>query len=83
MPDEASEVIQNRKVVNLPMLIQLKLAARRHQDFADVVSLIRHNQLDESFQNKLHPTVRPDYIECLEEKRREDEYARRLDQEEE
>ncbi|HYT89313.1 MAG TPA: hypothetical protein VEL76_11460, partial [Gemmataceae bacterium] len=58
----------------LVTLIQLKLAAGRYQDFADVVNLIRAHELDESFQEKLHSSVRRDYIECLEEKRREDEY---------
>jgi hypothetical protein len=67
-------------VVDLPTLIQLKLAARRYQDFADVVNLIRANNLDESFQGKLHPSVQGDFIECLEEKRREDEYEARQDQ---
>lgn len=61
--------------VNLPTLIQLKLAARRHQDFGDVVNLIRENNLDESFLENLHPSLKQDYIECLEEKRREDEYV--------
>ena len=62
--------------------IQLKLAARRHQDFADVVNLIHFNNLDESFADGLHPSVRRDYIECLEEKRRDDEYeARKVDHE--
>jgi hypothetical protein len=60
-------------------LIQLKLAARGHYDFGDVVSLIRIHQLDESFLEKIHPAVRPDFIECLEEKRREDEYEARED----
>ncbi len=67
------------KVVNLPTLIELKLAARRWQDFADVVNLIRVNRLDESFGEQLHPSVRRDYVECLEEKRREDEYEARED----
>jgi hypothetical protein len=78
-PAEASQPIEKVQIVTLPSLIALKLAARRHQDFADVVNLIRHNNLDESFQEKLHPAVRRDYIECLEEKRREDEYAIRQD----
>ena len=56
---------------------QLKLAARRYQDFADVVQLIRAHQLEEAFANRLHPSLQPDYIECLEEKRREDEYEAR------
>jgi hypothetical protein len=84
-PDPAAvrERIENIEVVNLPTLIELKLAARRYQDFADVVSLIRAHQLDESFADRLHASVRNDYIECLEEKRREDEYeARQLGAEE-
>ncbi len=78
-PDPAAvrERIENIEVVNLPTLVQLKLAARRYQDFADVVSLIRIHRLDESFADRLHPTVRSDYIECLEEKRREEEYEAR------
>lgn len=79
-PADVSEVIDNRRVVNLPTLIQLKLAARRYQDFADVVSLIRANGLDESFLPRLHPAVHADFTECLEEKRREDEYEARQDQ---
>jgi hypothetical protein len=78
-PDPAAvgEVIETTRVVNLPTLIQLKLAARRYQDFGDVVALIRVHGLDESFADRLHPSVRGDYIECLEEKRREDEYEAR------
>jgi hypothetical protein len=81
-PDPAAvrETIEQKCVVNLPTLIELKLAARRHRDFGDVVELIRFNDLDETFQEKLHPSVRRDYIECLEEKRRDDEYEARLDQ---
>jgi hypothetical protein len=78
-PAAVSEVIDNLRVVDLVTLVELKLAARRFQDFADVVSLIRCNQLDEAFQAKLHPSVRGDYVGCLEEKRREDEYEARLD----
>jgi cobalamin-dependent methionine synthase I len=66
--------------VNLPTLVQLKLAARRYQDFADVVALIRANNLDEAFAEQLHTSVRQDYVECLEEKRREDEYETRQDE---
>ena len=80
-PDPAvvSEVIDQVRVIDLPTLIQLKLAARRYQDFADVVKLIEFNNLDESFADRLHESVRRDYIECLEEKRREDEYLARDD----
>jgi hypothetical protein len=43
------------------------------------VNLIGANRLDESFMSRLHPSVHRDFIECLEEKRREDEYERRQD----
>jgi len=76
-PESVSEIIDKIHVINLATLIQLKLAARRHQDFADVVNLINKRGLDESFLQYLHPSVRRDFIECLEEKRREDEYLKR------
>jgi len=78
-PSEVSEIIDKHSVVNLPTLIVLKLAARRYKDFGDVVELIRVNDLDESFLDRLHATVRQDFLECLEEKRREDEYEARQD----
>lgn len=76
-PDEASEEIDQIRVVSLVQLIQLKLAARRYYDFGDVVFLIRVHNLDESFADRLHASVHSDYIECLEEKRREEEYEAR------
>ncbi len=76
-PTEASEEIEKIRVLTLPQLIQLKLAAHRYYDFGDVVFLIRTHNLDESFQQQLHPSVHRDFIECLEEKRREDEYLAR------
>jgi hypothetical protein len=76
-PDEASEEIDKARVLTLPQLIQLKLAARRHGDFYDVELLIRAHDLDESFRKQLHPSVRQDYLECLDEKRRQDEYEAR------
>jgi hypothetical protein len=76
-PAAVSEVIDKHHVVNLATLVQLKLAARRHRDFGDVVELIRVHNLDESFQMKLHSSVHQDFIECLEEKRREEEYEAR------
>jgi hypothetical protein len=80
-PDPAAvqQQIGNLPYVNLTTLVQLKLAARRHKDFGDVVELIRAHGLDEAFADKLHPSVRSDYIECLDEKRREDEYEARED----
>lgn len=81
-PSTASETIDDYQVLDLPTLLQLKLAARRHQDFADVVNLIGVHKLEESFADRLHLSVRGDYLECLEEKRREDLYqARQLGEE--
>jgi hypothetical protein len=76
-PEVVSEEIKRIQVLNLPTLIQLKLAARRHSDLGDVVYLIRVHDLSESFKHQLHPAVEQDFIECLEEKRREDEYEAR------
>jgi len=45
--------------------------------FGDVVFLIRTHNLDESFLQQLHASVHKDFIECLEEKRREDDYLAR------
>jgi hypothetical protein len=79
-PARVSEVIDERHVLNLATLIELKLAAGRYKDFGDVVELIRVHDLDERFGDALHPSVRGDFIECLEEKRREDEYEARQDE---
>ena len=76
-PGEAGVKIDDIQVVSLPQLIQLKLAARRYYDFGDVVFLIRVHNLDERFMDQLHPSVHRDFLECLEEKRREDEYEAR------
>jgi hypothetical protein len=73
-PADVAETIEKIQVIDLPTLVQLKLAARRYRDFGDVVELIRCNDLDETFAARLHPAVRGDFTECLEEKRREDEY---------
>ncbi len=76
-PAESSQEIDKIQVLTLPQLIQFKLAARRHYDFGDVVFLIRTHNLDESFLQQVHASVHQDFIECLEEKRREDEYLSR------
>jgi hypothetical protein len=76
-PTEASEEIEKIRVLTLPHLIQLKLAARRFYDFGDVVFLIRTHNLDEAFLKQIHSSVHRDFVECLEEKRREDEYLAR------
>ena len=79
-PVDVSTMVDDLRVIDLPTLVQLKLAAGRYQDFADVVNLIRENSLDESFETKLAVSIRGDFFECLEERRREDEYERRQDQ---
>src|SRR5262245_14739299 len=76
-PKQTRQEIEKVQVITLPQLIQLKLAPRRYYDFGDVVFLIRVHDLDESFLDRLHPSVHQDFIECLEEKRREDEYDAR------
>jgi hypothetical protein len=42
-----------------------------------VVELTRANHLEDAFADQLHPSIRRDYIECLEEMRREDDYLAR------
>ncbi len=79
-PVAVSQLMDDLHVVDLPTLIQLKLAAGRYQDFADVVNLARANELDESLLAKLAPSVQSDFIECLEEMRREDHYEARRNQ---
>ena len=78
-PEAVSVVIEGHHVVNLANLVQLKLAARRHKDFGDVVSMIQVHNLDESFLDKLHPSLHRDFVECLEEKRREETYEAEQD----
>jgi len=76
-PADVAQLIENASVVNLETLIELKLAAGRYRDFGDVVELIRIHNLEESFCNQFHPSVRGDFIECLDEMRRELEYEAR------
>lgn len=79
-PPSVTRRIDGQRVVNLKTLVELKLAARRWKDFADVIELIRANHLGGSFGAKLHPYVRRDFIECLEEFRREEDYEKRQDE---
>lgn len=72
-PAEVREKIDDIYFINLATLICLKLAAFRPKDYADVVDLIRVNNLDESFLDRLHPTLHHDYLEALAHRRREDE----------
>jgi hypothetical protein len=73
-PSEASVVLNGVGYLTLLWLIQVKLARHWFRDLADVVSLILANNLDETFGEHLHPSVRADFIECLGEKRREEHH---------
>jgi hypothetical protein len=73
-PATVAVTIESVRVVGFVTLMQIKLARGRHRDFGDVVSLIACHNLDESFADRLHPSVRLCYMECLDEKRREDEF---------
>jgi len=76
-PMDVRELIDDVHYVDFVTLIQLKLSSRRHRGLADVIELIRTKGLDETFLDRIHPSVRQDFIKCLEEKRREDEYDAR------
>ena len=73
-PADTREEWGQMQVVPLATLIELKLAAHWYYDLGDVVSLIQARELDESFAEQLHPAVRVDYLKCLDEKRRDDEF---------
>lgn len=78
-PAEVSLNIDNVNVADCTSLIAINLAARRPQYLADTVELIRLKRLDESFAEQLHPSLRPDFLRCLEAVRREDEFNARDD----
>jgi hypothetical protein len=59
-------------------LVCLKLAAGQFYDLADVVSLIAALKLDESFAERLHPSLRRAFIGCLEELKRDEEFDARI-----
>jgi hypothetical protein len=79
-PKKVSQKIRDIRFVDLATLIELKLAAGRSKDVADVVDLIRANDLDESFLDRLHSSVQEDFVEYLEARRREDIYEARHDE---
>ncbi|MEO6594571.1 MAG: hypothetical protein ABIP94_07445, partial [Planctomycetota bacterium] len=69
-PDPADVAIERegKRYLDLARLVELKLASGlsapdRLQDFADVLSVIRSNQLGEHFADQLHPYVQPKYRE--------------------
>ena len=73
-PQEASETRETYRVLTLPWLIQLKLAANTHGDAADAVYLIQGLELDEAMIEQLHPSAHERYRYCLAMKRRDDKW---------
>ena len=71
-PAEAATRIDGLAYIQLPRLVELKLASGmtggmpRLRDLADVIALIEAVPLDLSFVDKLDPYVRPKYIEIWE-----------------
>jgi len=79
-PDPSeSQVIEQIPVPSLARLIELKLVTWRLQDWADVVVLIRANNLDEQFAERLDPVVRLAYLQCYDQKVEEDRYNPEID----
>ncbi len=74
-PSEAVE-IEGLRTVSLERLIELKLVTWRFRDWGDVVELIRRNNLDEAFAERVDPLVRMAYVECYDQKVEEDKYER-------
>lgn len=70
-PADVATRIDQIRVVNLPTLIQLKLASGtapgRRKDLGDVQELIRTLNLAESFAEQLDPSVRDSYRELWNE----------------
>jgi hypothetical protein len=78
-PVSVTERIDGCCYVDLRTLVELKLAMWRFRDLADVSALIGVHKLNESFADRLDPSVRSDYLDCLEERHREDEHEARED----
>ncbi len=83
-PDPAgvTEKIGGAKFVNLPTLINLKLASgmtqpSRRRDLADIQDLIRALALDERYAEDLDPYVRPTFRQLVEELRSPDPHSER------
>jgi hypothetical protein len=70
-PKTVSVIIDGIKVLNLPTLVQLKLASGtvpgRRRDLADVQELIRMMKLPDTFAEQIDPSVRPTYLELWSE----------------
>ncbi|MEW6249615.1 MAG: nucleotidyl transferase AbiEii/AbiGii toxin family protein [Planctomycetota bacterium] len=79
-PDPAeAELVANVPVPSLARLIELKLVTWRVKDLADVIELIRRNNLDEKFAEQLDPSVRSVYLQCYDHRVEEDRYNPEVD----
>ncbi|MFH0982432.1 MAG: hypothetical protein V2A79_12970 [Planctomycetota bacterium] len=81
-PAAVAQDVQGAKVVNLPTLVNLKLASgmtlpSRRRDLADIQDLIRVLRLNASFADALNPFVRDMYLTLLDELRSGDPHAER------
>jgi len=67
-PDPKVAVVQgDLRTVSLARLVELKLVTWRYKDWGDVVELIRHNDLSDSFADQLDPNVRTAFRECFDQ----------------
>ena len=78
-PAEVSVRIDQVNVADYACLIQINLAARGAQALADAVEVVKLYRLDDSFAEQLHASLRPGFMKCLDEVRREDEFNARED----
>lgn len=79
-PADVALDVQGAKVVNLPTLVNLKLASgmtqpARRRDLAEVQDLIRTLDLDEGFADELAPYVRNMFLTLVAELRGDDPHA--------
>jgi hypothetical protein len=68
VPEDVSVEEDGIKFLSLRSLVELKIASAltapdRLQDLADVIQLIRENDLDSEFASQLHTSVRDKYEE--------------------
>lgn len=75
-PDPETFVMQEGvRIPELSKLIEFKLASgqwgNRPHDFGDVFNLIKSNNLNETYTDKLHLSLRPKFLELLDMSRKE------------
>lgn len=78
-PESVCEKIDNLAFVNLPTLIELKLASgmtapHRPRDLDDVIQLIRVNRLPVEYSEKLNPYVQEEFRRLWQAAQHEEDY---------